>query len=342
MRAVVIREHGGPEVLRVSEIEDPEPGPGEVRVRVRACALNHLDLWIRRGLKGAPWSLPLITGADVAGDVDTLGAGVDDIEPGTPVMVMPGVSCGVCERCVSGADNLCAQYGMVGEHQDGGLADYVVVPRANLVRKPERLEYTEAAALSLTSLTAWHMLVGRAELRAGETVLVQAGASGVGSAGVQLARYLDATIIATAGSDEKLAKARELGADHVINYREEDLVGRVKQLTGRRGVDVVFEHVGGDTFEASMRCLAWSGRLVTCGATAGAKVGIDLRHVFFKNQSILGSTMGTKGEYHHLVTLYERGHFEPVIDRVLPLEAIADAHRALEAREVMGKVVITL
>ncbi len=342
MRAIMIREHGGLEVLAVSEVPTPEPGPGEVRVRVRACALNHLDLWIRRGLPGAPWTLPRITGADVSGDVDAVGAGVDDLAVGTPVMVMPGLSCGHCARCVSGADHLCAHYGILGEHADGGLAEYCVVPRENIVAKPARLAYTEAAALSLTFLTAWHMLVARAELRGGETVLIQAAGSGVGSAAVQIARYLGATVIATAGSPAKLDAARALGADHGIDYSKEDIIARTKALTGGRGADVVFEHVGGEVFEKSLRALAWAGRLVTCGATTGARAQVDLRHIFFKSQSILGSTMGSKGEYHQLVKLYERGLFEPVIDRVLPLDAIAEAHRALEAREVFGKVVMTL
>lgn len=343
MRAVVIREHGGPEVLRVEEIPAPVPGPGEVRVRVRACALNHLDVWVRRGLPGAPFHLPLIGGSDVAGDVESFGAGVAGPAipaVGTPVMVMPGVSCGRCAACVSGLDHLCRGYGILGENRDGGLAEYIVVPAANVVTKPERLSYEQAAAASLTFLTAWHMLVARAQLRGGETVLVQAGGSGVGSAGIQIARYLGARVLTTVGSPLKAEAARRLGADEVIDYKREDFVERVKQLTDRRGVDVVLEHVGGETFERSIRALGWGGRLVTCGATTGAAAKLNLRHLFFKSQSILGSTMGSKGEYHQLVKLYDRGLFEPVIDRTLSLEQVADGHRALEAREVFGKVVV--
>lgn len=341
MRAVVIHEHGGPEVLRVSEIADPVPGPGDVLVRVRACAMNHLDLWVRRGLPGAPWSLPLITGSDVAGDVAAVGPGVDLGLVGAPVMVLPGLSCGHCARCVSGADHLCRHYGILGEHRDGGMAERLVVPRANVVPKPDRLTYEAAAAMSLSFLTAWHMLVTRAELRAGETVLVHAAGSGTGTAGVQIARHLEATVIATAGSDEKLERAAALGAHHTINYRREDFVARVREITGRQGVDVVFDHIGGEVFERSLRCLAWAGRLVTCGATAGVEAKVNLRHLFFKSQSVLGSTMGSKGEYHHLVRLFGLGLFEPTIDRVLPLDAVADAHRALESRDVFGKVVLT-
>ena len=340
MRAVVIREHGGPDVLRVEDVPDPSPGPGEVVVRVRACALNHLDIWVRRGIPGAPFHLPITTGADIAGDVHAVGEGVEGWAVGDPVMVAPGISCGACARCASGADQLCPKYGILGETCDGGLAELVAVPAVNLVAKPERLGYEDAAALTLSFLTAWHMLVARAELREGETVLVHAGGSGVGSSAVQIARYLCARVIATAGSARKLALAAELGAHETINYREEDFVARVKALTDRRGVDVVFEHVGGEVFERSLRCLAWAGRLVTCGATTGVDARVNLRHLFFKSQSILGSTMGSREEFRHLVALFGQGHFRSVIDRVVCMDEIADAQRAIEAREVFGKVVI--
>ena len=340
MRAVVIREHGGPDVLRVEDVPDPSPGPGEVVVRVRACALNHLDIWVRRGIPGAPFHLPITTGADIAGDVHAVGEGVEGWAVGDPVMVAPGISCGACARCASGADQLCPKYGILGETCDGGLAELVAVPAVNLVAKPERLGYEDAAALTLSFLTAWHMLVARAELREGETVLVHAGGSGVGSSAVQIARHLGARVIATAGSARKLALAAELGAHETINYREEDFVARVKALTDRRGVDVVFEHVGGEVFERSLRCLAWAGRLVTCGATTGVDARVNLRHLFFKSQSILGSTMGSREEFRHLVALFGQGHFRSVIDRVVCMDEIADAQRAIEAREVFGKVVI--
>ena len=341
MKAVVIREHGGPEVLRVEEVPEPVAGPHEVVVRVRACALNHLDIWVRRGIPGAPFHLPMITGADVSGEIHALGDEVTGWAVGDQVMVAPGLSCGLCARCQAGADHLCKHYGILGETRDGGLAEYVCVPAQNLFPKPERLTFADAAALSLSFLTAWHMLVGRAELREGETVLVHAGGSGVGSCAVQIAKYLGARVIATAGTERKRALASELGADETINYRDEDFVARVKDLTGRRGVDVVFEHVGGEVFERSMRCLAWAGRLVTCGATTGIDARINLRHIFFKSQSILGSTMGSRQEFGHLVSLYEQGHFRAVVDRTVPMARIADAQRAMEAREVFGKVVIT-
>jgi len=340
MRAAVVREHGGPEVLRVEHLPDPSPGPGEVLVAVKACGINHLDIWVRRGLPGAPFHLPRIGGADIAGTVAALGPGVDDLALDTAVMVIPATSCGRCARCVAGLDHLCDRYAILGEGTDGGLAEYAVLPRANLVPMPARFTFTEAAAMSLPWLTAWHMLVSRAELRGGETVLVHAAGSGVSTAGIQIARFLGARVIATAGSPEKLEHARRVGADEVIDYTHEDFAARVRALTGKRGADVVLEHVGGETFERSMRALARAGRLVTCGATTGPRATIDLRHVFFKSQSILGSTMGSKAEFLQLVRLYERGLFTPVLDRVLPLDRIADAHAALENREVMGKVVL--
>lgn len=342
MRAIVIREHGGPEALRLEEIPDPTPGPGEVQVRVRACALNHLDVWIRQGIPGAPFHLPATTGADIAGEVSALGSGVDDVEVGAPVMVMPTVTCGHCEACASGHDNLCRHFEVLGEHRQGGLAELISVPRANIFPMPGLLSFHEAAAASLTPLTAWHMLVARAALREGETVLIQAAGSGVGTAAVQIARHLGARVIATAGSQAKLDVARRLGAHETINYKDEDFVRAVKRLTNRRGADVIVEHVGGATFEGSLRALGWGGRLVTCGATTGADVGVNLRHIFYKNQSILGSTMGTKAEYHHLLRLLGEGVVRPVIHATFPLESIVEAQRVLEDRAVIGKVVVTL
>jgi NADPH:quinone reductase-like Zn-dependent oxidoreductase len=340
MRAVVIRQHGGPEVLNLEEIADPVPHPGEVVVRVKAVALNHLDLWVRNGLPGAPFHLPAITGADAAGVVHALGADVRDLTIGDPVMVLPGISCGHCARCVAGADHLCASYGILGESCDGALAELVKVPRANIVRKPDNLTFEDAAALSLTFLTSWHMLTARAELRGGETVLVQAAGSGVGVAAIQIARFLGARVLATAGSEKKRAAALELGADEVFDSRDPAWADQVR-AAAPRGVDVVFEHVGGETFARSLRLLGKAGRLVTCGATTGIDAKVNLRHIFFKSQSILGSTMGPKGSYHQLVRLYERGFFRPVIDRILPLSQVREAQEALASREVFGKVVLT-
>jgi NADPH:quinone reductase-like Zn-dependent oxidoreductase len=338
--AVVLREHGGPEVLRRERLPVEEPGPGDVRVAVRAVALNHLDLWVRRGGPAFKLTWPHRLGADVSGVVDALGPGVSDLEIGQRVVVSPGVSCGVCRQCLSGRDNLCRQYGILGEHRSGGYGQLLVVPRRNIAPYPGELPFPEAAAGLLTFLTAWQMLVDKAAVQPGETVLVQGAASGVGVAGVQIARLFGARVIATAGSDDKLARLRDLGAEATVNYRTTDFVAEVKKLTGRRGVDVVFEHVGGPTFEGSIRAVATGGRVVTCGATSGFKPDIDLRHIFFRQITVLGSTMGSKGALLQVLEHIAAGRLRPVVDRVMPLAEAADAHRLLESRAVFGKIVL--
>jgi NADPH:quinone reductase-like Zn-dependent oxidoreductase len=338
--AVVLREHGGPEVLRRERLPIEEPGPGDVRVAVRAVALNHLDLWVRRGGPAFKLTWPHRLGADVSGVVDAVGPGVSDLEIGQRVVVSPGVSCGVCRQCLSGRDNLCRQYGILGEHRSGGYGQLLVVPRRNIAPYPGELSFPEAAAGLLTFLTAWQMLVEKAAVKPGETVLVQGAASGVGVAGVQIARLFGARVIATAGSDDKLARLRDLGAEATVNYRTTDFVAEVKKLTGRRGVDVVFEHVGGATFEGSIRAVATGGRVVTCGATSGFKPEIDLRHIFFRQVAILGSTMGSKGALLEVLEHIAAGRLRPVVDRVMPLAEAAEAHRLLESRAVFGKIVL--
>jgi NADPH:quinone reductase-like Zn-dependent oxidoreductase len=343
MRAWQVAHHGGPEALEWKELPAPEPGPGEVRVRVRACALNHLDLWVRNGVPGHRFPLPLIPGSEVAGEVDAVGAGVADLEPGTPTLVAPGVSCGVCERCAAGEDMLCPHYGILGEHRDGGYAELLVVPRRNVLPLPRGLSYVEAAATPLVFLTAWHMLVGRAKLARREDVLVHAAGSGVSSAAIQIARLLGArVVVATAGSDAKLAKARELGATHTVDYRTSDFVAAAREATGGKGVEVVVDHVGGEVFERSLKALAWAGRIVLCGATAAGEATVNLRAVFFKSLSILGSTMGSLAELRHLTGYLDTGELVPVVDRTLPLEEARRAQAVLEDREQFGKVVLTV
>lgn len=341
MKAVRFHQHGDATVLRYEDAPLPEVGPHEVRVAVKAVALNHLDIWVRKGWPGLKLPLPHTLGSDIAGVLHEVGTEVRDLRVGQEVVVNPGLSCGSCERCLLGEDNLCRQYQIVGEHRPGGYAQYVTVPRQNVLPKPARLSFEEAACLPLTFLTSWTMLVRRAQLRPGETVLVQAAGSGVGSAAVQIARLLGATVIATASSPEKLERARQLGAHFLINYREKDFVEEVKALTQRRGVDVVFEHVGGDTFEKSIACLPYGGRLVTCGATSGHDASIDLRVLFYKRISLLGSTMGSKGDLFRILKLVEDGLLKPVLDRVLPLEKAAEAHGLLENRAQFGNVVLT-
>lgn len=340
MRAVGFTRHGGPEVLEVIELPTPEPKAREVRVKVKAVALNHLDVWVRKGWQGLKLQLPHVLGADIAGVVDKAGAEVNDLEAGTEVCVNPGVSCGVCERCLKGEDNLCRHYTILGEHIRGGYAEYVCVPRQNILPKPKKLSFEEAACLPLTFLTAWTMLVRRAQLQAGETVLIHAAGSGVGSAGIQIAKLLGAKVIATTSTEEKSKKALQLGADHVINYATHDFVDEVKKLTNKKLVDVVFEHTGASTWDKSIACLPYGGRLVTCGATAGGDVKLDLRVLFYKRISLLGSTMGSKGDLFRIMQLVEEGKFKPVLDRVMPLEKAAEAHGLLSDRKSFGNVVL--
>jgi len=340
MRAVLVERHGGPEAVRIAERDVPEPGPGEVRVRVKAAAINHLDLWVRAGVPGVVYPLPIVPGTDGAGVVDAVGPGVTGVEPGFETMLAPGVSCGACEACARGDDHLCRRYGILGEHRDGTCADHIVVPAANVLPKPAALSFTEAAAIPLVFLTAWHMLVHRARLRPGETVLIHAAGSGVSTAGIQIARRLGAHILVTAGSDAKLARAKELGAEAGINYRTQDFAAEVRMLTGKRGVDVIFDHVGKDTWDGNVKSLARGGRLVFCGNTSGRTAETSLPHVFFKSLSLLGSTMGSRGELYDITRLFDRGDLRPVIHRVLPLAEVGEAYRILEAREAFGKVVL--
>jgi NADPH:quinone reductase-like Zn-dependent oxidoreductase len=339
--AVVLRAHGGPEVLVRETIDLPEPGPRQVRVRVRAVALNHLDLWVRRGLPHLKLEYPHRLGSDIVGEIDALGPGARvAAKPGDRVVVSPGVSCGVCERCLSGQDNLCRQYAILGEHTSGGYARHVVVPDTNLLPYPGEMPFTQAAAVPLVFLTAWQMVVDKAQVRPGQTVLVQAAGSGVSSAAIQIAKLHGARVIATTGTDAKAERARALGADHVINYATQDFVAEVKRLTAKRGVDVVVEHVGGEVMARSVLATASGGRIVTCGATAGFEPSIDLRHVFFRQIAILGSTMGSKGTLFGILEHVRAGTLRPVVDRVLPLWDAREAHRVLEAREAFGKVVL--
>jgi NADPH:quinone reductase-like Zn-dependent oxidoreductase len=339
MRAVRFHAHGGPEVLRLEDVPDPVPVAGSVVVRVRACAMNHLDLWQRRGLERVTIPFPHISGADVSGEVVAAPGG--EVAAGTRVLLQPGLSCGRCAACLGGHDNLCPRYDVLGYQSAGGYAELVQVPAVNVVPLPDHVSFVEAAAFPLTFLTAWHMLVSRARVLAGETVLVIAGTSGVGQAAIQLARVFGAHVIATAGSAKKLEQARQLGAHEVIDHHAGDLAVEVRRLTGKRGVDVVVEHVGQATWARSVRSLARGGRLVICGNTTGWDAAIDLRVLFARQLSLLGSYMGTKAELLQAAPLFFDGRVRPLIDAVLPLSAAADAHRRLEAGDVVGKLVLT-
>jgi NADPH:quinone reductase-like Zn-dependent oxidoreductase len=340
MKAIVFHQHGGPEVLQHTDAPDPKISATDVLVRVRACALNHLDLWVRRGLPGIEIPLPHIPGSDVAGEVAAVGDLVKRVKPGDRVLLAPGVSCGQCAECLGGADNLCRSYTNLGYMIDGGCAELVRAPEANAIPIPGDLSFEEAAAVPLVFLTAWHMLVTRAQLRPGEEVLVLGAGSGVGSAGIQIAKLAGARVIATSSGAAKTARARELGADEVIDYSHQDILTEVRRITAKRGVDVVFEHVGKATWESSLLALAKNGRLVTCGATTGYDVKVDLRYLFSRHLSLLGSYMGSKAELHAVLKLIGQRRLRAVIDRVMPLAECAQAHALMEKREQFGKIVL--
>jgi NADPH:quinone reductase-like Zn-dependent oxidoreductase len=340
VKAIVFRQHGGPDVLQNVEAPDPEPRPNEVVVRVRACALNHLDLWVRGGLPNVPIPLPHIPGSDVAGEIARVGAEVTTVRVGQKVVLAPLVSCGKCAACIAGLDNRCRQATNLGYMIDGGCAELVRAPEVNCLPYPENLSFEEAAAIPLVFQTAWHMLVDRAQLQPGEEVLVLGAGSGVGSAAIQIAKFLGTRVIATAGSDAKLEKARQLGADDVINHKTQKIREEVRRITSKRGVDVVFEHVGTATWDESLASLALAGRLVTCGNTTGYDARIDLRFLFSRQLSLLGSYMGVKSELHTIMKLVSAGHLKPVVDRTFPLAEAAAAHTYLESGQQFGKVVL--
>ncbi len=342
MRAVVLRRHGDPSVLERADLPEPTAGPGQAVVEVRACAVNRLDLWVRGGLPGVRLPLPLVLGSDIAGVVSAVGPGVDPAWIGREVVVSPGTSCGACESCLSGWDNLCPRYAILGEQIAGGYCERLAVPAANLLPKPAGLDFVAAAAVPLTFLTAWQMLVVRAQVRPGQSVLIHAVGSGVGVAGLQIARLHGARVIALASSEAKLQRARELGAEAAFLSGDGAWEKEVRALpwVGKRGVDVVFEHTGAATWEASLRVCRRGGAIVTCGASSGHAATTDLRHVFFRQLQILGSTMGSKSLLFPILGHVERGALRPIVDRTFPLDEAAEAHRYLDRREQFGKVVL--
>jgi NADPH:quinone reductase-like Zn-dependent oxidoreductase len=342
MKAILFDRHGAPDVLRYTDVPEPEPRFGEVLVAVRACALNHLDLWVRQGIPGLQISLPHIPGSDVAGVVEKIGAGVTKIGTGQKVLLAPGVTCGKCAACLAGRDNYCPQFTNLGYMIDGGCAQFVCCPEANCFPYPENLSFEEAAAVPLVFQTAWHMLLTRAQLQPAETVLVLGAGSGVGSAAIQIAKFFGCRVIATAGNEAKLAKAKELGADDLINHKTQKIKDEVRRLTTKRGVDVVFEHVGTATWDDSVASLTRGGRLVTCGATTGFDAKIDLRFLFSRQLSILGSYMGNKSEFATLLKLVVAGNLKPVLDRTFRLAEGRLAHEYLESGSQFGKVVLVV
>jgi NADPH:quinone reductase-like Zn-dependent oxidoreductase len=342
MKAVVFEQHGGPEVLKYTDTPEPTLRSNDVLVRVKACALNHLDLWVRRGIPNVPIPLPHIPGSDIAGEIAKIGSEVTSVRVGQKVVLAPLVSCCKCPACIAGLDNRCRQATNLGYMVDGGCAEFVRAPEVNCLPHPENLKWEEAASIPLAFQTAWHMLVTRAELQPSEDVLVLGAGSGVGSAAIQVAKFFGARVFATAGSDEKLAKAKELGAEHLINHKTQKIRDEVRRITNKRGVDVVLEHVGIATWEDSLASLAAGGRLVTCGATTGYDAKVDLRFLFSRQLSLLGSYMGTKSELHTVMKLVAAGRLKPVVDRVFPLAEAAAAHAYLESSSQFGKVVLSV
>src|SRR5450432_143527 len=340
MKLARIHHHGDSSVLIYEDAPEPQIRPGEVLIRVRACALNHLDLFVRAGIPGMKFPMPHVLGSDMAGEVVEAGGLCQRVRPGWRVLLSPGLSCRQCAHCLAGNDNLCRRYAVFGYGVDGGNTELLAAPEYSVIQIPDTMPFEDASAAPLVFLTAWHMLTTRARLQPGEDVLVLAASSGVGMAAIQIARLFQCRVIATAGGEAKLAKARALGADHAIDHYQQDISAEVRKITGKRGVDVVVEHVGVATWQKSLESLAPAGRLVTCGATTGFDAAIDLRYLFSKQWSLLGSFMGTMGELHRVLQFVFRGQLKSVIDTVFPLSEIRAAHQRLENREHFGKVLI--
>ena len=340
MKAVRFHRHGGPEVLQYEDAPDPAPNADEALVRVKACALNHLDIWARNGLPSVEIPMPHISGSDVAGVVEEVPEEERTFAKGDEVIVNPGIGCGRCDRCLSGKDDQCKDYTIIGYGVDGGYAELVKVGRDHLVRKPAKMSFEEAASFPLVFETAYHMLATKARVGPGDTVLVLAASSGVGSAAVQLAKLFGARVIATAGDPEKMGRARALGADHVVDHYKDDVLSEVRRITEKQGVDVVVEHVGKATWSGSVKALAKGGRLVTCGATTGADVTTDLRYVYNKELTVYGSFMAGRGELLEVVRLFEQGRLKTVVDSVYPLQRAADAQAKMEGSKHFGKIVL--
>ena len=341
MKALAFHEHGGIDKLKYQDVPDPKLGAGDVLVRVRAAALNHLDLFVREGLPGLKLPLPFWSGCDIAGEVVEIGAAVPDVKVGDRVAVNPNLHCGRCEYCQKGQHSLCVSYGILGEHTHGGLAELVKVDGRKVLALPDHVKFEDAAAFVLVNMTAWRMLVSQARLRAGEDLLIIGVGGGVSSTGVQIGKLCGARVWVTSSSDEKLERARALGADECINYAKDDWVKAIAQKTGRRGVDVILENVGAATWPGAIRALAKGGRLVTCGGTSGPICETDVRQVFWKQVSIIGSTMATNAEFAEVMAQLFRGRLKAIVDSVMPLKDGVAAQERLAAGKQFGKIVLT-
>ena len=337
MKAIRIHAHGGVEQLRLDELEAPKLGPHQLLVEVKAAALNRLDIFVRTGIPGVP--LPVIMGADAAGVVREIGSQVTEFKPGDRVLGQPGAGCGLCQQCKDGRENYCLKYGIAGEHFDGYQAELIALDEEVALPMPTRISFEEGAAIPLVYLTAWEMLVNKARVKPGDTVLVIAASSGVGSAAVEIAKLYGARVIATAGT-AKLEKAKTLGADAILDHYKQDIAKEIKSLTAGRGVDIVIDHVGLATWQASLRSLAKGGQLILCGSTSGPEVKLDLRFLFLRQQSVIGSTMGRRGDLLHVLKHVEAGKLRGIVDKVFPFSEVAAAHAHLESGQQFGKVVL--
>ena len=342
MKAAIFRQHGGPEVIEIADVPEPVLRPGTVRVAVRAAAFNHLDLWVRRGLPGLDLPLPHIGGSDIAGTIDALGEGVEGPAVGTRVLVNPSLWCGRCEWCRKGEESLCTSYRILGEHLDGGFAQYVVVPARNVLPIPDDLEFTEAAAVPLVYQTAWRGLVVRGKVRPGETVLIPGGSGGVSTAAIGIARLAGARVFAVTSGPENVRRVKELGAELVIDRLETDFSSAVWEATNKRGVDLIFDGVGEAVWPGAVRALARNGRLVAYGATTGAEGALNIRLLFWKQLRVIGTTMASRSEFEAVMDLVFRRALRPVIDGVWPLEEARTAHQRLESGAAFGKVVLQI
>ncbi len=340
MKAVIFKEHGEVDRLIYTDFDEPKPGKGEVKIKVEACALNHLDIWVRLGGRPVSMPMPHISGSDVAGTVAEVGEDVEGIEVGQRVVAAPGLSCGQCEHCLTNNDSACDEFKLLGFQVQGGYAEYTVVPARNIIPVTDTLSYEQWASIPLVFVTAWHMLFSRGNLRCDENVLIQAAGSGVGIAAIQLAKLAGANVITTASTEDKLKLGKELGADEVINYREQDFVEECKRLTDGKGVDLIFDHIGGETFSKGLDALNKNGRICNCGITAGVEANVNLFFLFAKQLTIHGSYMGSLTEQKKVIKLAEQGKVKPVVDKVFPLQEAQAAQQYMLDRKNLGKIVL--
>lgn len=342
MKAVVFYENGEVDKLMYTDMEKPKISPYEVLVKVKACALNHLDIWVRQGLPGIEIPMPHILGSDIAGEVAEVGMEVKNFRPGDKVLIAPGVRCRKCVYCITNSDSMCNSFKIMGFQVQGGYAEFAKAHVDNIIPISDKFSFEEWAAVPLVFLTAWHMLITRGQLKPGENVLIHAAGSGIGSAAIQIARLSGARVITTARGEKKVEKAKQLGADEVIDYSKENYAERVRLITNNKGADLIFEHIGPDTWEKNLQCLARGGRMVVCGATSGPTSNIDIRFLFMKQHTIIGCYMGSKKELLDVLNLVELGRLRPVIDSTFPLKEAQEAHQKMLNRENFGKIVLKI